>query len=177
MQTFQTCTTEIPAALPSRCDGRVKDWEWCCYGSEVVASCGIALWDPNSHNSPIQGPYLALRTCSILLLKRTPMILFERRGTLSVHHRTTSTYTRKILLFLKPKKTKHLYKTLEEWRSPVPIHWARVTQQQPVYGSLEACYDSVVDELQLSWCWGFTYYITYLVAARSYWVGRMKSGH
>jgi hypothetical protein len=111
MQTFQMCTTEIPAGLPSTC-GRVRIENGAVMGVKLVASCRIALWDPNSHNSPIQGPYLALRTSSTLLLKRTPMILFERRGTLRVH-RAPSTYARKFLLFLKPKK-KHLYKTLEE---------------------------------------------------------------
>jgi hypothetical protein len=108
MQTFQMCTTEIPAGLPSTC-GRVRIENGAVMGVKLVASCRIALWDPNSHNSPIQGPYLALRTSSTLLLKRTPMILFERRGTLRVH-RAPSTYARKFLLFLKPKK-KHLYKT------------------------------------------------------------------
>ncbi len=90
MQTFQMCTTEIPAGLPSTC-GRVRIENGAVMGVKLVASCGIALWDPNSHNSPIQGRYLALRTSSTLLLKRTPMILFERRGTLRVH-RAPSTY-------------------------------------------------------------------------------------
>jgi hypothetical protein len=84
------CTTEIPAGLPSTC-GRVRIENGAVMGVKLVASCGIALWDPNSHNSPIQGRYLALRTSSTLLLKRTPMILFERRGTLRVH-RAPSTY-------------------------------------------------------------------------------------
>ncbi len=115
MQTFQMCTTEIPAGLPSTC-GRVRIENGAVMGVKLVASCGIALWDPNSHNSPIQGPYLALRTSSTLLLKRTPMILFERRGTLRLHH-TPSTYTRKILLFLKPKEKTLVQNT---WRMKIP---------------------------------------------------------
>jgi hypothetical protein len=167
------CTTKIPAGLPNRCGGGVRIENGAVMGVRSWHHAGLHCGTQILITALFKVLTLALRTSSIFAFKTdTYDFIWEERHFIRVHH-TPSTYTRKILLLLKQTK-KHLYKTLEEWRSLVPIHWARVMQRRPVYSSLEACYVSNVDEPKLSWC---EVYINYLVAARSYRVGRMKSGH